>query len=217
MDAIGNDIIALTTIDVTRTRTPRFYKKILADTEQQLYRDSFGRIPLEHFVWLLWSVKEAAYKCLQRQSPGLTFSPVNTVITRLDAPVKTSPAIQQYITGTGFNDDHCYRATISFQHTTLYSRSVIYGDEVLHTIASFNPLFDYIHWGIKRISDVDPDIQSSEVRRFLLEAPLLRANDRNYRVEKNAFGQPFISVNGEDTKCKVSLSHHGEWVAYAMK
>ncbi|QKJ32652.1 4-phosphopantetheinyl transferase family protein [Mucilaginibacter mali] len=215
MNSIGNDIIALNTIDTARTRNPRFYKKILAETEQQLYYANLSHIPLEQFVWLLWSVKEAAYKCLQRLQPDLVFSPVKTVVISLDTPVKASPAIPVNIVSTGFDDDASFRATISFQNQTLYSRSIIYGDEVLHTVASFNPDLRNIHWGIKRIDTTDPQTQSSAVRQFLLADPLLSYN-KNYSVEKSSSGYPFITAKGKNTGAMVSLSHHGEWVGYAV-
>lgn len=215
MDAVGNDIIALRTIDATRTRNPRFYKKILAETEQQLYLHCFGHIPLQYFVWLLWSVKEAAYKCLQRHQADLVFSPVNTVITGLIAPLNSLPGIPQHIVNTGFNDDDCFRATISFQDKTLYSRSVIYGDEVLHSVASLTADFDPIHWGIKRIDTIDPQRQSAQVRQFLLADPLLSGN-KNYTIEKSASGYPFIAERGQNIGKAVSFSHHDEWVGYAV-
>lgn len=216
MDAIGNDIIALKTIDANRTRKPRFYKKILAEAEQQLYRDSFSHLPLEHFVWMLWSIKESAYKCLQRQQPDLIFSPVNTVVSILEEPIKTSAAISGHLVSSGFTDDACFRAVISSQYQTLYSRSVIYGDEVMHTVASFDPVFDNINWGVKRIHGTDSETQSSGVRKFLLETSPLLISGKAYNVAKSTFGYPFIAVDGADVGVKLSLSHHGEWVGYAM-
>lgn len=216
MDGIGNDIIALKTIDIARTRNPRFYKKILADTELQLYQEQHSHLPLERFVWLLWSVKESAYKCLQRLQPHLVFSPVGTVVTRLVAPAENPSPLTATLVSTGFNDAYCFRSVISFQTQTLYARSVIYGDELIHTVASFNADFGGINWGLERIAQTDPESQSAGVRKFLLDNYHTKVPGKSYHVEKSASGYPFISVEGMDTGAKVSLSHHDEWVGYAF-
>ncbi|MES2277001.1 MAG: 4'-phosphopantetheinyl transferase superfamily protein [Bacteroidota bacterium] len=216
MQGIGNDIIALSSIDVSRTQKPGFYSKILAQSEQQLYHDSFSYIPFEYFVWLLWSVKESAYKCLQRQQPALVFSPVNTVITAIELPTGTPPVFSEQIESEGFNNDYSFIINVTFHTQTLYARSIIFGDEVIHTVASFNPVFDPIHWGVKRIEETEPESQSSEVRRFLLAKYQTIIPGRELKVGKSASGYPFISLDGQDTGTEVSLSHHGEWVGYAM-
>jgi hypothetical protein len=46
MTGLGNDLIALKTTDAARTKSPRFYTKILAGTEQQLYQT--GSLLLSH-------------------------------------------------------------------------------------------------------------------------------------------------------------------------
>ena len=67
MISTGNDIVALGLINKQRTCEPRFYSKILSASEQALYHQSeFTALPFEHYVWLLWSVKESTYKFLKR-------------------------------------------------------------------------------------------------------------------------------------------------------
>src|ERR1700742_5173867 len=83
----GNDIVALKAIDVARTHLPNFYSKILTPPEKSIYDDKVkDGLPFELFVWLLWSIKESAYKFLQRNNPSLVFSPSKIIILALDHP-----------------------------------------------------------------------------------------------------------------------------------
>jgi phosphopantetheinyl transferase (holo-ACP synthase) len=214
MQSIGNDIIALNAIDVSRTNTPRFYTKILAESEQQLYHSQFSAMPFHYFVWLLWSVKESAYKCLQRQQPDLLFSPVGTVITQLIAPLAVNKlVVSDLLASIGIEDDTCIKSTITFQSQTLYARSVIYGDELIHTVASDNPDFAEVNWGIKHIEDPDPDSQSSAVREFLLNRLTPMCATENLEIQKHVSGYPFVTIG--EKQLAVSLSHHANWVGYA--
>src|SRR5579863_5891465 len=87
MKSTGNDIVALSGIDRERTGQARFYSRILALSEQALYcRDRFADLPFEHFVWLLWSVKEAVFKYQKRNMPGLVFSPRRILVQELVCP-----------------------------------------------------------------------------------------------------------------------------------
>src|SRR5476651_714407 len=103
MSSIGNDIIALKTIDVPRTQNPRFYSKILSPAEQLLYQSCCPTLHFHHFVWLLWSIKESAYKCLQRLQPELVFSPVKIEISHLDVAKKSPLFFPGIVENTGFN------------------------------------------------------------------------------------------------------------------
>jgi hypothetical protein len=55
---------------------------------------------------------------------------------------------------------------IQFQHDVVHARSVIYGDELIHSVVGFNNDFENVYWGLKQIDKNDPASQSAEVRRF---------------------------------------------------
>src|ERR1700691_5688102 len=87
MISAGNDIISLNAINITRTKQEKFYSKILSPTEKELYNQAeFTTIPFENFVWLLWSIKESAYKYLKRNNPGLVFIPIKFTVKQLLIP-----------------------------------------------------------------------------------------------------------------------------------
>ena len=136
MISAGNDVVSLAAIDVTRTNQHRFYSKILSEAEIPLYNEfDFVQIPFEIFVWLLWSVKESAYKFLQRNQPGLLFTPVKFVVTNLRVPQSNSRILYDLPIheGIGFEGLGCIKSTIVFRDDTLYSCTLLY-DDFIHSM-----------------------------------------------------------------------------------
>lgn len=216
MSSIGNDIIALKTIDIPRTQNPRFYSKILSPAEQQLYKDSCQSIPFHYFLWLLWSVKESAYKCLQRLQPELVFSPVKIEISNLDVPESTPISFPRVIENTVFNHLESFKSIIKFNSQTLYACSIMYGDELIHTVALFQDDFENVAWGIKKINETNPESQSAAVRSFLLDKMKITFPGDDLSIGKSTSGYPFIISNGKEIPMPLSLSHHECYVGYAF-
>ena len=89
MTSTGNDIIGLKIINPQLTKQERFYSKILSFSEIELYyRKASATIPLENFIWLVWSIKESVYKYQKRNFPDLLFSPGKIIIQTIDFPKK---------------------------------------------------------------------------------------------------------------------------------
>ena len=96
MSGTGCDIVALKAINVARSQQSRFYSKIIVDAEKSFYDKALSAVmPVEHFVWLAWSVKESVYKFLQRGKPDLVFSPSKIVIYQLSFPAQTSSPVSE--------------------------------------------------------------------------------------------------------------------------
>ncbi|MFI5140492.1 MAG: 4'-phosphopantetheinyl transferase superfamily protein [Sphingobacteriales bacterium] len=218
MTSAGNDIVCLNTIDVARTKQYRFYSKILSGTEIELYNETaFAAIPFENFVWLLWSIKESAYKYLQRNNPGLVFTPVKFIIRQLRAPGEfaLTKCENTETESTGFDDSMVLKGIVTFGDVSLYSMSLMHND-LVHSVVNDNEDFKNICWGIKSIDSNEPDYQSTAVRSFLLN----RLN-RYFRMEglaivKNQHGVPIVIKENEVQPIPVSLSHHGRFVAYSF-
>jgi phosphopantetheinyl transferase (holo-ACP synthase) len=240
----GNDIVALHAIDGQRTLQPRFYSKILSPSEQALYdRYKFSGLPFEHFVWLLWSVKESVYKYCQRIGPGLVFSPTRIVIHQMDIP--SHPL-------SGF-----YRCTVHFDARVdarvFYSRSVI-REEWIATVVSDEETFEDVWWGVAAIDHAGHAAQSAAVRSVVLgrlgsllqqtegggdrggrscsEDPEDRrsANGRDGSgdpggpggqdglcIGKSPKGYPVILRGNQEMGIPVSLAHHDRFVAYSFR
>jgi phosphopantetheinyl transferase (holo-ACP synthase) len=219
MRSTGNDIIALNAINIARTVQPRFYSKILSASEKELYNNpAFSEIPFENFVWLLWSVKEAAYKYLQRINPGLVFSPTKFVVKQLTLPVDKTltnfKATQKE--GVGFEDTSYYKGYIIYEDNTLYFASIIY-QELMHTVVNSGESFKNIYWGIKLIENIGPENQSAEVRDFLIKKLKFIFNTDAIRIEKSTHGYPVLLKENIESAIPVSLAHHHNWVAYSFQ
>jgi len=216
MHSTGNDIVALNAIDIIRTKQPRFYSKILAASEIAAYNQYEAGITFENFVWLSWSIKESAYKYLQRNNPNLVFSPTRCIVTKLEIPTiylsNNEPAT--VLQGTGFGNKPVVKSIITVGGRTLYSRSIVNSDFIFSVVNEDNN-FDDTGWGVKRIDDPNADTQSAEVRSFLLEKLKNDLYLNDLQIAKNDRGCPVL-VNAE-IDIPVSLAHHGHWVSYSYQ
>lgn len=218
MTSAGNDIVCLNATDITRTKQYRFYSKILSNTEKELYKENaFAAIPFENFVWLLWSVKESAFKYLQRNNPGLVFTPVKFIVQQLRVPAGYAITAQETIKteGTGFDDNTVIQCIVTFADVTLYSMSLMHND-FIHSVVNNNEDFKNTCWGIKSIDSNEPDYQSTTVRSFLLNRLNQHFRMDDLAIGKNPQGVPIVLKENEALPIPVSLSHHGCFVAYSF-
>lgn len=215
MKSAGNDIVALNAIDIKRTCDARFYSKFITDSELAIYQPSI-LLPFEIFVWLLWSVKEAAYKYLQRDDAGLLFSPIKFVVGRLDIP---PDFILTPIDGKHWDSDspaNYIAGTVSNGNIKLYFRSYITPDLITSAVND-DDQFDKVHWGIKSIEQTDSGHQFTEVRKLALAQlrSVLKAD--NLTITKSKIGYPIVMVSNTPLNVALSLAHHDKWVGYSFK
>jgi phosphopantetheinyl transferase (holo-ACP synthase) len=219
MISTGNDIVSLNAINITRTKQHKFYSKILSDSENPLYNEfGLAGIPFENFVWLLWSIKESAYKFLQRNEPGLIFTPIKFMVEGLYLPSDyvTSSFGTTQSEGTGFDNQNCIKGVVAFGQHTLYSCSLI-RREFIFSVVNHGDSFEKTCWGIKLIDNPDHENQSKEVRLFLIEKlqQLYGANDFN--ISKSSHNCPILLKGTEVSAIPVSLSHHEQFIAYSFQ
>jgi phosphopantetheinyl transferase (holo-ACP synthase) len=219
MISTGNDIVSLNAINITRTKQYKFYSKILSDSENPLYNEfGLAGIPFESFVWLLWSIKESAYKFLQRNDPALIFTPIKFMVEGLYLP--SDYVISSFGTtqseGTGFDNQNCIKGVVTFGPHTLYSCSLIHR-EFIFSAVSHDDNFKKTCWGIKLIDNPDHENQSKEVRLFLIKKlqQLYGAND--FSIIKSSHNCPILLKGAEESAIPVSLSHHEQFIAYSFQ
>src|ERR1700742_2552720 len=164
MTSTGNDIVAIKAINITRTHQQKFYSKILSDTEIPLYNEfNLAGIPFEIFVWLLWSVKESAYKFLQRHNPALIFTPVKFVVESLViSPNYCTSVFSHEIESKGFSVISTISGCVSYSDYRLHSRSII-NNAFIMTVVNQDANFDDVYWGIKTIGETSASNQSEQV------------------------------------------------------
>lgn len=219
MISIGNDIISLNDIDIIRTKQSKFYSKILTGAEIELYEEqATGRLPFEIYTWLYWSVKESAYKYLQRITPLLLFSPSKFIVNHLQYPLVNRIMVDQtqLTQGCGFKDEAVYETIINYGENKLYGSSLINQDFIFSVVHS-NQNFDKICWGVKLIDNPGTEHQSAAVRKFAIEKLRIYFKTVNISIDKSPYGYPTVIKDDKEVKIPLSLSHHGHRVAYSFQ
>lgn len=205
MNSIGNDVVALSLINPERTRQYRFYSKILSSAEQHYYSTlSQAPIPFEHYVWLLWSVKEAAYKFMKRLHPQLRFSPTQTVV-------------QLAYWGSDESSALVFAGTVVIKEVHLQLQALV-TTEYIHALVNATSEFTGVHWGVHYISETYYEAQSAAVRVFATAHLSICFPSAAITLHKHEAGYPVVEVNGSKAPAGLclSLAHDGHYVAYAF-
>ncbi|PTQ99689.1 4'-phosphopantetheinyl transferase superfamily protein [Mucilaginibacter yixingensis] len=197
MPSIGNDIVDLRLIDADRSRQARFYSKILAPDELDLYEPLGAFLAFEHFVWLCWTIKEASYKYSKRLHPQLLFSPPRTVI--LDLSVCQNA-----------DDGNHYEGTCSNGFSTVYFQSS-HTATYIHTIVNVATDLSQI---IAKAFIVDPTKASAQTHAQLLQQAAQLYPGKAIRIEKNADNVPSLMVDAQTHP--ISIAHHGQYGSFAI-
>ncbi len=216
MKSTGNDIVALKYVDTERTTRYRFYSKILSDSEQALYyQPQFEEMPFENYIWLLWSVKESAYKYLKRIIPGLIFSPTKFIIQNITIPGR--PGVTELENNqwenTGYVDEF-YSGKVIYGTEFFCFRSKINEDWVA-TVVNDNEHFDNVYWGVQSIDDAGYYHQSKAARTLLLNKLNFFFQD-DFQIKKSPFGYPVILKGIQNMHIPASLAHDDHFVAYSF-
>ena len=219
MISAGNDIVCLTATNVTRTKSPEFYAKIISPAEKALLNTlDQASLPFDRFVWLLWSVKESAYKYLHRLDPAIVFTPVKFEVQSVAVPsdFSCSDSGTDTITGLGLMDLTLFSGTITYGGITLFFRSMIFTDIIASFVNAEDDFFN-LRWGIKRVDESSYKFQSDAVRQFVLEELRTMPGLYELTIEKTEDEIPVLWSCGKRLEMPVSLSHHGHWVAFAVQ
>tara|TARA_R110000868_G_scaffold97876_1_gene269286 strand:+ start:5498 stop:6076 length:579 start_codon:yes stop_codon:yes gene_type:complete len=189
---IGNDIVDLKTAALqSNWKRSGFLDKVFTKEEQQFILNSEDE---SQMVWLLWSIKEAAYK-IYVQKYGVRF--FNPKILRCDLASKNDGLVcidgNKYVTKSEITDD--------FINTLAYSEK---------TRSSINYNF--------KIENTSYKIRSNLTRqRLLLSFSKLKNTPVNeLRILKNEIGVPKLFYNNEEQNDSFSITHHGFYSAYAI-
>jgi phosphopantetheinyl transferase (holo-ACP synthase) len=214
----GNDIVALKAIDIQRTTSTAFYSKFITDAEQSLYlQPQFAAVPFQNFIWMLWSVKEAAYKYLKRANHDLIFSPSKIILQNIAVPeAVTTPDL---INGVWESDDNAtevfYTGQVLYENHQLYFRSKIttaFITSVVHSLPDFAGVF----WGIQFIDNTGSQNQSKQVRTFALKKLQSVLALDNLLIGESVVGYPLFLQATRAIDIPLSLAHHNHFVAYSF-
>ena len=185
---VGNDIIDLKlAAQQSNWERPRFLNKLFTQSEQQFILNSSN--PFET-VWLLWSMKESAYKIYMQQGGSRMYAPLKFECTIIDS-------------AQGF---------VTFESSVFKTNSTI-NVNFIHTIGAFKKNHAIIH--IKPLEDSSGKNQRIETYRLLKSSIAKQRNlDFEYlELKKTIMGVPKLYFRSAPVEVSFSLSYHGGYVA----
>jgi phosphopantetheine--protein transferase-like protein len=185
---IGNDIVDLNTIK-SNWKRPRFLNKVFTENEQHIISVSENQ---HQTVWLLWSMKEAAYKIYVQQL-GKTFFNPKKLVCNLSSSTK------------GY---------VSIENTTYYTTAIISKDYI-YTIASLKYSENYKS-AIFKLKNDSYETQSESIKNRFLET-ISKNTDLKFKdlnIRKNIFGVPKLFHIDSILPIQMSLTHCGNYCGY---
>lgn len=199
---VGNDVIDLAAPEsASETLHPRFDARVFGAPERKSIADA--RDPSRQ-RWRLWAAKEAAFKLARQHDPRTVFSPIRFE-TCFEAPRAN------VCRGGVRHEDHRYRVRIEdgprFIHALAIDASGRFGD----VVASVRLRAEVARpWAIRR------DDESAAVRGLVCDDIGHRLGFSSDELEVRREGRvPSLWRGGERLSMSLSLSHHGDFIAYA--
>lgn len=187
---IGNDVVDITAAShQSNWRRKGFLDKVFSKDEQVIIFSASDR---NIMVWLLWSMKEAAYKAHQRE-----FNLPRTLHwQRQNCTIISS-------------DRHSASGIVKIDRQTYFTNSEV-GLNVIHTSAVNQKGMMLKNALFKAASEVTKKQLLSHVGGFFF----LPENELS--IKKNMQGIPYITYKGEVFFSQFSLSDHGKYSAFSM-
>ncbi|WP_052184251.1 4'-phosphopantetheinyl transferase superfamily protein [Psychroserpens sp. Hel_I_66] len=186
---IGNDIVDLK-YSPSNWKRPRFLDKVFTKNERSLILSSEN----EHqTIWLLWSMKEAAYKVHVQQFGERFFNPKRLVCELISEK----------------------NGLVKIEDNIYFTTSIITGD-YLHTIAKLDKNKTSLS-SIFYIEIVSHDVQSNALKKALLKSvsKTEQLPIKDLEIKKTVNGIPELFYEGYKLTLSVSLTHCGRFSGFA--
>lgn len=183
---IGNDIVDLKqAAKDSNWKRPRFLDKVFTQKEQSIISSSENK---NQMVWLLWSMKEAAYKAYVREFKHRFINP-----KRIQCQL-------------GLNNE----GVVKINQNIYYLRTLITSDYV-HSIAS-NSKEKFPKINLFKFNQIE-DVRT----RIIHQISNRKDRDLNsIKIKKTTLGVPNLFLNDVQILEALSISHHGEYGAFAI-
>jgi phosphopantetheinyl transferase (holo-ACP synthase) len=194
---IGNDIIDLNAVSAASiNRRQRFLDKIFVDSEQAFL---YNQLDIDKWIWLLWSMKESTWKAHYRNSCTRKFNPKLMTCKVQDFSIEGN-----FISG------------VVVVENTHYNTLSLLKSDFIHTIANSNS--SKISFDFFSVDSENSNNQSSKVRMEVCKSVSNFLNQplTDIKIEQNENGVPLVIINGVDSNIQLSISHHGQFGAYAI-
>ena len=192
---IGNDIVDLNLAKKeSNWKRPRFLDKIFTQKEHQLISTSAKP---DQLVWLLWSMKESAYKLYVQHFEKRFFAPKKFECEIL----KESESI--FYGAVFCSDFQCFTKTF-VDSEFVYS--------IAEKDANNTTLSDDFLLKNTTVKAQHSIVNQRAIAHFANHSgtPI-----EEIRILKNEFGVPFFYIEKQNLKVPVSTTHHGKFGAFA--
>jgi phosphopantetheinyl transferase (holo-ACP synthase) len=209
---VGNDVVDLDDPESDpRSLQPRYDLRVFTPEERVAIAQS--RDP-RFLRWQLWAAKEAAYKLARRRSDRVIFSPRRFRVWAWPATSQASGSPRALRAGEARGVVHyfqdSFRVTFVANGAALHAIAIAAGEaptRLLHGLRKLEP------------SDGDDPAAPGRAARSLAVAALaepLGVEPDELRVHKDPRSRiPRLFLRERPAPVDLSLSHHGEWVAFA--
>lgn len=189
---IGNDIVDLALAGSSpHWKTQRFLDKVFSAEEQCLIKQAEDKFLA---IWRLWSMKESAYKSYIQYNHVPFF-----------APLKITCQLTSNLTGVVSIDD------------AIFQTSTQIAEKFIHTI-SYSYVTSEVISDIGRLEDSSYKNQHNESHKSVLNvfSSLLNTDSEFLRIKKTDSGIPVLFKNDIEQSIPLTISHHGNYYAYAL-
>jgi len=189
---IGNDIVDLKlATKQSNWKRDRFLDKVFTKDEQEFILKS--KTPFK-MVWMLWAMKESAYKMYVQQTSMRFLNPKKMqckLTSETEGVVEVNE--NEYITKSQINNNFIY--TIASLKTD---------KKILSTTFE--------------LTNNSYSIQHKESYKKLIEmvSKKRKLPVKDIHIKKNKVGVPKLFLNSKELKTSFSISHHGHYGAYAI-
>lgn len=196
---IGNDIVDLTQAkQESNWQRKGFLNKLFTPYEQQLIQAADAP---ERMLWLLWSMKESAYKVSVRESGN-----------RMFAPQKLACHIDLF-------REEMAEGVVFYKKA--YSTKSIIAPQYVASVASHATILTHFHQEVILLGSPTHQHQSAMVREKIKQYATLTLaiSEDAVSINKESNGAPELIVTGTLGRTKaipISISHHGHYGAFAI-
>lgn len=187
---IGNDVVCLALAKQSKyAHSQRFLDKIFTIEEQDIIKASIEPVTS---IWQLWAAKESAYKLWIQQGNQPCFSPQKIACTMIENKIKVS--IQE----------------LNCEVLSVVTPSYIYTEALLEKACVTSNCFE--------MEDISYKAQSLFVKEVLKQklSEQLEIKVKHLSIKKSVWGVPKLYYKSSLLPFHVSLSHHGNYGAYAI-
>ena len=193
---MGNDIVDLACAKQESNWQRRgFLDKVFTTHEQHLVHTASNP---DLVVWLLWSLKESAYKLSVRRTQHRVF-----------APQKIACFLHETIQGT-------QTGRVVYEGLAYETKSIITTEYIATVafIAGTSPTYRHI---IVPFDNPSYSTQHLSIREHIKQhySARLGVSDHTIAIHKNRAGVPYL-IAGNSQPIALTISHHGRYGAYGI-